>query len=320
MKREIRGLASAIFFALGVAFIFQSWEIALILTASLGIHELGHIIMIWRYGIEWEMGFAAIGAWTKTPLKKRQELDHFANSLIHLAGPLFSFLFAITSLILYFAIGRGPERIYWLRLANLSAVISLFNFMPLGRLSDGGKFIKRMFASLTEAEEKRLLWLILPSLITLVDLLLKLDLARGFSLLTVLLWLVISMLTEGAQDDPMEAYSPKAMTHQQAGRLLSLVIMSYLGCMVILLITPFWLTENQALNMVSGLLTLVASLIWRTSVPLKILLGIGIIAAFSRAGLSLITNFRRGVEGTNKSSRKKREGSSRTETDEIGGA
>jgi hypothetical protein len=296
---------------LGVAFIFQSWEIALVLTASLGIHELGHIIMIWRYGIEWELGFTAIGAWTRTPLIKRQELDHFANSLIHLAGPFFSFLFAIASLILYFVIGRGPQRIYWLRLANLSAVISLFNFMPLGKLSDGGKFITRMFASLSEAEEKRLMVIILPTLITWIELLRKLDIARGISLVTVLLWLVISMLAEGAQDDPMEAYSPKAMTHQQAGRLLVLVIMSYLGCMVILVITPFWLTEGHVLNMVSGLLTLVASFIWKTSVPVKILLVIGVLAAFSRAGLSLITKFR--------SSRKEREGTSQIETDEVDG-
>jgi hypothetical protein len=293
VKREMRGLLSASLFALGVAFIFQSWEIALILTASLGFHELGHIIMIWRYGIEWEMGFAAIGAWTRTPLEKRQRLNHFSNSLIHLSGPLFSLLFAITAIVLYFVIARGPERIYWLRLANLNALLSLFNFMPLGSLSDGGKFIRRMFASLTEAEEKRLLLLFLPTLITWGDLLLKLDLARAFSLVTILLWLLISMLAEGAQDDPAEAYSPKAMTRQQAGVLLSLVIISYLGCMVILVITPFWLTGDHVLNMAYGFLSIVASVIWKSSNLVKLLLLMGVILVTFKGAFSFGRRFSR---------------------------
>jgi hypothetical protein len=269
-KRELRILSSPIIFAIVVAFIFQSWEIGLMLTASLGIHELGHIAFIWIQRVEWELGFGAMGAWTRSSLEQRQVLSHYANSLIHLAGPSFSFVFALLAFGMFFIMNASADRVYWLLLANLNALLALLNFIPMGNLSDGGKFIKRLFASLPKREERRLLTMLVPSFFSWIALLYGMDLVRALSLGTLVLWLFISMVIESAKDDPSEAESPKAMTSQQAGVLLSIVVMLFFLSTCIVIITPFWLTEGAVLRMAEGWISLFVNIIWRSPIALRV--------------------------------------------------
>jgi hypothetical protein len=131
-----------------IAFVFQSLELAILLTATLGIHELGHVFAVSRFGIDWQVGFGIVGAWTSTPTDRRIALSHFANAVIHLSGPLFNLLYALLSVGIHWILGLNND--YWLRAANLSATIGLLNVLPIGRTSDGGKVIERIFSSLDE--------------------------------------------------------------------------------------------------------------------------------------------------------------------------
>jgi hypothetical protein len=270
LKKEFRTLSSPILFAIVVACVFQSWEIGLMLTASLGFHELGHIVFIWIQRVEWELGFGAMGAWTKSSLEQRKVLSHYANSLIHLAGPSFSFLFALMALGMFFIMNVSIDRGYWLLLANLNALLALLNFMPMGNLSDGGKFIKRLFASLPEREERRLLTMLIPSFFSWIALFYRMDLVRAVSLGTIVLWLFISMVFEGTRDDPLEAESPKAMTSQQAGGMVSILIMLFFLSTCIVIVTPFWMTEGAIIRMAEGWITLVMNVVLRSPLVLRV--------------------------------------------------
>lgn len=280
-RKELRALLSPILFAVVVAIIFQSREIGLMLTASLGVHELGHIAGIWLQRMEWELGFGAMGAWTKSSLEQREVLGHYANSLIHLAGPTCNFIFSLISLGIFIVNETSPDRAYWLYLSNLNALLALINLMPMGNLSDGGKFAKRLFASLSTREEIRLLSLLAVTIPSWIGLLNKMDIARAASLGVPVIWLFVSMLIESRQDDPIEYESPKAMTNQQAGLLFSATVMIFFLCFCLVVITPFWLTEGAVLRMAEGWITLVANVIWKSPGIFRVvLIGIGLFLLF----------------------------------------
>jgi len=254
---EIGSLLSLLAFLLGVAFIFQSWEIAILITAALGAHELGHIVAISLSGIYWRTGFSISGAWTSTPRDERNALNHFSNGVIHLAGPLFSLLYGFLALAIHWALGLS--RNYWLRAANLSATIALINVLPIGRISDGGKAIHRIFASLDERKER---WLLPAPMMWLLSLLWLVVVTPDNWIGTLTLgligvWFVVGLLHESLRDDPAEAASPQAMTRNQGFLLISYMVILSLASTVIILLTPLWLTEHHVSGMVRGLATVI---------------------------------------------------------------
>lgn len=250
-KREIRGIISALVFALTVAFILRSWQTALVITLSLLFHELGHGLAVSSFGIDWELGFSPLGAWTKTPLRARQALTYFSNSLIHLAGPFFSLLLALTCVIIYL-LPVTNSRDFWLTLANFNALVCVLNLLPMGKLTDGGKFVRKLFRFANNQLKQRLLTLVggLPLAFMVAVLVYQLDWARLVSLLTIVLWFVLTMLVQSKSDTGQPGDSQKAMTAPQARELLSGMILMLLLGMVIVTLTPFWLTSGQIAEMV----------------------------------------------------------------------
>lgn len=251
--QELRSLLSLLAFVLGVAFIFQSWEIAILITAALGVHELGHILAISLSGIDWATGFSISGAWTSTPKGERRALNHFTNAIIHLAGPLFNLIYGFLALSIPWALGLN--RNYWLRAANLSATVGLINVLPIGRVSDGGKAIHRIFSSLDERNER---WLLPAPLLWLLSLLWLVVVTPynwigNLTLGLIGLWFVVGLLRESLRDDPAEAASPRAMTRNQGFLLISYIVILSLTSTVIILLTPLWLTEDHVFGMVRGL-------------------------------------------------------------------
>lgn len=238
---------------MAVAFVFQSWEIAILITAALGIHELGHIFVISLFGIEWTTGFSISGAWTSTPKDERRGLNHFVNAVIHLTGPLFNLLYAFLALSIPWALGLN--RNYWLRVANLSATVGLINLLPIGRVSDGGKVIYRIFSSLDARNER---WLLPAPILWLLSLL-WLVVVTPYSWIGTLtlgligIWFVVGLLRESLRDDPTEAASSQAMTRNQGFLLISYVVILSLTSTAIILSTPLWLTEDHVFGMVRGL-------------------------------------------------------------------
>lgn len=251
-KREIRGILSAFVFTVTVAFILRNWETALVITLSLLFHELGHGLAVSRFGIDWELGFSPLGAWTKTPLKARRTLNHFSNSLIHLAGPFFSLMLALTCIIIYF-LPLNIDQGFWIGFANFNALVCVLNLLPMGKLTDGGKFVRKLFSSSDEILIQRLLTLvgILPLAYIAAIIVYHLDWVRMISLLTIVLWFVLTMLLESQSDKPRTPKSRRTMTSPQARDLLSGMVLMLLIGMGIVMMTPFWLTAGHVLKMVT---------------------------------------------------------------------
>ena len=251
-RREIHSLISAVIFSVVIAFIFQSWEMAWLITLSLVFHELGHILAISRLGLDWELGFNILGAWTRTSWQARQALGDYRNSVIHLAGPFASLLLAFLSYLIAVLIAPTGQRQIWLRIANFNALLCLLNLLPMGSLSDGGKLVRRLFSSADERLEERLLAMVgtVPLIFACIILTIRLDWARVLSLLVIVLWFGLSMLVESRLDDPTESTSPKAMRPRQARELLSAMILVLLASMALVVVTPFWINPEHIAKMI----------------------------------------------------------------------
>jgi membrane protease YdiL (CAAX protease family) len=277
-KQELRGIYSALLFALGIYLIFQSWQIALLFTLSLGIHELGHVLAAWRLGLDWEVGFNALGAWMRTPLEQRRNLDQFANSLIHLAGPLVSLAIAVLTLGIHGVIQWPGGSQLWLHIANFNAILCVLNLLPLGHLSDGGKLVHRLFFSASERLDQTLLAMVgaVPLVAAWIMLTIRLDWERIVTLLIIVLWFALGMMWEREHDDPAGARSPGAMHPRHIGILASILIAGLILSITIALITPFWLTRAEALKMVIDLAAIVYYLRWRSPLVLKVAVAIAL--------------------------------------------
>lgn len=251
--QDLPGLLSLLVFCGVTAAAFRSWEFALIVTASLGFHELGHAAAIAWYGMEWRISFGIFGACTWSPGAQRARLSHLANAVIHLAGPVFSLLFAL----LVLALNRlwEPADAHLLILANFSAQVGLLNLLPLGEFTDGGKIVRRMVASLDGIP--RILAQALPILLSAQILFLytlaALPRQPGshpaaflISLLLIGTWLAASMLLEARRTRPVDTSTP-----MRPGQvyLLTLVVWGLLAAgLVLATLTPFWLAPKYVLG------------------------------------------------------------------------
>jgi Zn-dependent protease len=251
-RREIHSLISAVAFSMAVAFVFQSWEMAWLITLSLVFHELGHILAISRLGLDWELGFNILGAWTMTSRRARLALSDYRNSIIHLAGPFASLLLAFLTYLVAVLVVPSTQRQIWLSLANFNALLCVLNLLPMGSLSDGGKFVRRMFSSADERLEERLLALVgvVPLVFACIILTMRLDWARVLSMLVIVLWFGLSMLVESRLDDPAQSSASRAMKPRQARELLSAMILVLLASMGIVVITPFWINPEHIAKMI----------------------------------------------------------------------
>jgi hypothetical protein len=247
-------------FVIFSSFLLQSLRLSLIMAASLAAHELGHILVDVTQGVHWRLRFTPIGARLETPLQQRRWLSHYENALIHLAGPAASLLYAAMAILVYYLTIHESSDL--LQLANFSAQVGLFNLLPLGRATDGGKFLERVFTSLNNRDDWRIFWLPIIWGVTVLGgtmLAFYLEHSRELipphvlSYLLVVLWLVIGMLVEKRHEDPLGWISAQAMTYRQAWRLMLSVGILLLACTLIVTMTPFWLPPEHILTMASNI-------------------------------------------------------------------
>ncbi|MEN6410976.1 MAG: hypothetical protein ABFD44_14835, partial [Anaerolineaceae bacterium] len=209
---ELRGMVSLLLFLGATAFLLQSVSLAVMIVASLGFHELGHILALAVRRIPWKLRFGLAGAWTESPKEIRAGLSNYTNSLIHLAGPLFSLLYALLAMLVHrFWLPDQPQL---MQLANLNAQLALFNLLPLGEASDGGKFLHKAFASLNEKDDRRLMLLTISWGLGVVCGTLFVGFRQhGATIITPILvgyvlmviWLFVGMLVEKREDNPADA-------------------------------------------------------------------------------------------------------------------
>ena len=102
------------------------WWFAVGLTGSVLLHEMGHYLMVRRFGFSAELpmflpGFGAYVKWNGAGV------DPGVRAQISLAGPLFGFLSGLMAYGVFLSTGRGV----WLAVAQFAGWINLQNLIPV---------------------------------------------------------------------------------------------------------------------------------------------------------------------------------------------
>jgi len=289
-RKTLRFLGSMVLFVSGVALLFQNAVLALLITISLAVHEMGHVFALRLFGIESEVGFGVIGAWTRSSARLRDVLGHLANSLIHLAGPVANLVCALLALGLGTVGWARALEDHLPRLANLNVLLALFNLLPMGSMTDGGKVIERVFASLRKDVEDEVVWALVPWLASLLWLivLVRRDLVRAISVLLIGVWFVVEVLIQKVENDPAASASPQAMQPRQAVGVLLITIGLLLASTFAVVAIPFWLTEDEVRSMIVRWASLLLYLALRSPLALRISIAFsGLVAIYSLVRLIL---------------------------------
>jgi Zn-dependent protease len=108
------------------------WWFAVGMCGSIFIHEMGHYVVVRRFGFaaELPMFIPGLGAYVKW---NGANVDVGVRSLISLAGPFFGFLSGLMFLAIYWNTGHGV----WLAVAHFAGWLNLVNLIPVAIL-DGG--------------------------------------------------------------------------------------------------------------------------------------------------------------------------------------
>jgi hypothetical protein len=265
--QDLPNLFSLLIFFGVTALLFRSLDFALVVTASLGFHEIGHAGAISWCGLRWRITFGLVGAWTWSPGEERARLSELANVAIHLAGPLFSLLLALMAFSLHQFWQPQDRRL--LILANFSAQVGFINLLPFGGLTDGGKVVRRLVNSL----DKKKTWLIvvLPVAVTALMLVLytlvqspHLSMSQLapflLGLLLIGLWLAGSLFLEtwmsARRGNKADLPVSQPITPRQAYFII-LVTWDFLALLLILIsTTPFWLEPQYILGYLKNLFAL----------------------------------------------------------------
>jgi Zn-dependent protease len=116
----------SIFLFLGLYWARFGWWFAFGITASVLLHEMGHYVVVRRFGFKAELpmflpGFGAFVKWSGA------NADESVRAQISLAGPLFGFF----SGLLFYGIFLSTGQLVWLALAQIAGWINLLNLIPV---------------------------------------------------------------------------------------------------------------------------------------------------------------------------------------------
>ena len=119
----------------GVYWSVYGWPLALGIVVSIYIHEMGHVAMLRRYGVNARapMFIPGVGAFV---LLKQHIKDPLIDAKIGLAGPIWGMGAAITAAMIYAVTGAR----IWFAIAQLTGFLNLFNLIPVWQL-DGARGI-----------------------------------------------------------------------------------------------------------------------------------------------------------------------------------
>ena len=117
----------------GVYWGLYGWPLALGLVLSIYIHEMGHVAMLKRLGIEAGAPMFIPGLGALVLLKQHVD-DPVVDAKIGLAGPVWGLGAALAALGV-FQLTHGP---IWMAIAQLTGFLNLFNLVPVWQL-DGSR-------------------------------------------------------------------------------------------------------------------------------------------------------------------------------------
>jgi len=117
----------------GVYWSVYGWPLALGLVLSIYVHEMGHVAMLRRLGIDAgaPLFVPGVGAFV---MLKQHVTDPLTDAKIGLAGPVWGLGAAVAAFVLYQATGAR----IWLAIAQLTGFLNLFNLIPVWQL-DGSR-------------------------------------------------------------------------------------------------------------------------------------------------------------------------------------
>jgi Zn-dependent protease len=132
----------SMFFAFGAYWSLWGWPFALGFVLSIYVHEMGHVFALRRYGISasapmFVPGLGAFVRLNQRPANARED------AAVGLAGPWWG----VSAGVAFAAIGAATGRPIFFALAHVTALINLFNLMPVWQL-DGA----RGFTALSRAQ------------------------------------------------------------------------------------------------------------------------------------------------------------------------
>ena len=119
--------------AFGVYWTIWGWKFALGVVLSIYVHEMGHVAALVRYGIKASApmfipGFGAYVRLHQHPATVRED------ARVGLAGPLWGLAAGLAC----YGVGVALHSSSWLAIAHVTAIINLFNLLPIWQL-DGGR-------------------------------------------------------------------------------------------------------------------------------------------------------------------------------------
>ena len=138
LKFLLLGLTKASTFAsmfafFGVYWSVYGWPLALGIVSSIYVHEMGHVAMLRRLGIDAGAPLFVPGVGAFVMLKQRVT-DPLTDAKIGLAGPVWGLGAAIVAFVTYEVTGAR----IWLAIAQLTGFLNLFNLIPVWQL-DGSR-------------------------------------------------------------------------------------------------------------------------------------------------------------------------------------
>jgi Zn-dependent protease len=138
---------ASMFGFIAVYWSIHGWPLAVGLAGSIYIHEMGHVAMLRRLGIQAGAPLFIPGVGALVMLKEHIT-DPVTDARIGLAGPVWGLGAAVASWFTYLATGAP----IWLAITELTGFLNLFNLIPIWQL-DGS----RGFHALSRQER----WIIL---------------------------------------------------------------------------------------------------------------------------------------------------------------
>ena len=124
---------ASMFGFIAVYWSIHGWPLAVGLAGSIYIHEMGHVAMLRRLGIQAGAPLFIPGVGALVMLKERVS-DPIVDARIGLAGPVWGLGAAVAAWLLFLATGAE----IWQAIAELTGFLNLFNLMPIWQL-DGAR-------------------------------------------------------------------------------------------------------------------------------------------------------------------------------------
>jgi Zn-dependent protease len=124
---------ASMFGFIAVYWSIHGWPLAVGLAGSIYIHEMGHVAMLRRLGIQAGAPLFIPGVGALVMLKEHVS-DPIKDARIGLAGPVWGLGAAVASWLTYLATGAP----IWLAITELTGFLNLFNLIPIWQL-DGSR-------------------------------------------------------------------------------------------------------------------------------------------------------------------------------------